>query len=81
MKKILVVQYSQTGQLSKIVNALCRPLIESGETEVAFETLRPEKPYPYPWSFFKFLDVFPSVSHWILRPCRHSRSTALKRLI
>ncbi|MCU7905895.1 MAG: dialkylresorcinol condensing enzyme [Candidatus Thiodiazotropha sp. (ex Epidulcina cf. delphinae)] len=59
MKKILVVQYSQTGQLSKIVDSLCRPLIASRDIEVVIETLRPEKPYPYPWSFFKFLDVFP----------------------
>ncbi len=59
MKKILVVQYSQTGQLSRIVDALCRPLFEAPEIELRVETLKPVKPFPYPWPFFDFLDVFP----------------------
>ena len=59
MKKILVVQYSQTGQLSNIVQALSRPLLDSPDIEVRIETLKPVTPYPYPWPFFKFLDVFP----------------------
>jgi hypothetical protein len=59
MKKILVIQYSQTGQLSSIVAAICQPLKASTELEVNVETLRPVSPYPFPWPFFKFLDVFP----------------------
>jgi hypothetical protein len=59
MKKILVIQYSQTGQLSKIVQSIIRPLSASAELEVKTETLRPVSPYPFPWPFFKFLDVFP----------------------
>ncbi|MEN8180365.1 MAG: dialkylresorcinol condensing enzyme [Pseudomonadota bacterium] len=59
MKKILVVQYSQTGQLSDAVASICRPLKDADRVEVMIETLEPEKPFPYPWSFFSFLDVFP----------------------
>ncbi|HID81662.1 MAG TPA: dialkylresorcinol condensing enzyme [Chromatiales bacterium] len=59
MKKILVIQYSQTGQLSDVVASICRPLQESKDVEVVIETLEPVKPYPYPWKFFEFLDVFP----------------------
>ncbi|MDJ0807030.1 MAG: dialkylresorcinol condensing enzyme [Gammaproteobacteria bacterium] len=59
MKKILVVQYSQTGQLSDVMASICRPLAEAEALEVVVETLEPEKPFPYPWSFFHFLDVFP----------------------
>lgn len=59
MKKILVIQYSQTGQLSDVVASVCRPLVESADVEVMTETLEPVKPYPYPWKFFEFLDVFP----------------------
>ena len=59
MKKILVVQYSQTGQLTDVLASICRPLEESEEVEVVYETLEPVEPYPYPWSFFQFLDVFP----------------------
>jgi len=59
MKKILVIQYSQTGQLTDVVASVCRPLQESNDIEVVIETLEPVKPYPYPWTFFQFLDVFP----------------------
>jgi hypothetical protein len=59
MKKVLVVQYSQTGQLAAVVTSLCRPLMEAAGVELVVETLQPELPFPYPWPFFRFLDVFP----------------------
>jgi hypothetical protein len=59
MKKILVLQYSQTGQLSNIVQSIIAPLQASCEIELRTESLRPVDPYPFPWPFFKFLDVFP----------------------
>jgi hypothetical protein len=59
MKKILVIQYSQTGQLSKIIESITGPLFASSALEVRTETLKPLKPYPFPWPFFRFLDVFP----------------------
>ncbi|MEW8624669.1 MAG: dialkylresorcinol condensing enzyme [Candidatus Thiodiazotropha sp.] len=59
MKKILVLQYSQTGQLSRIVQSVSAPLQASAGIELKTETLRPVTPYPFPWPFFRFLDVFP----------------------
>lgn len=59
MKKVLVVQYSQTGQLSDVVASICRPLQDAAAIEIVVETLEPEKSFPYPWSFFRFLDIFP----------------------
>jgi hypothetical protein len=59
MKKILVVQYSQTGQLASVVSSFCRPLQDSNAVEVTIESLQPVKPYPFPWTFFDFLDQFP----------------------
>ena len=32
---------------------------------VHIETLRPAKPFPFPWSFFSFLDAFPESAHMI----------------
>jgi hypothetical protein len=58
MKSILVVSYSQSGQLADIVGALSRPLAEAG-MRVCHETLRPEPAFPFPWPFFAFLDAFP----------------------
>lgn len=58
MKNVLVVSYSQSGQLDDIVAALSRPLIEAG-CKVQHEALRPVTDFPFPWTFFAFLDAFP----------------------
>jgi len=58
MKNVLIVSYSQSGQLAGIVAALARPL-ETGGIRVHHEVLRPEPAFPFPWSFFAFLDAFP----------------------
>lgn len=58
-KKILFVQYSQTGQLTRIIDSVSRPLFDSGHYDVKLLNISPLKPYPYPWPFFEFFDVFP----------------------
>jgi hypothetical protein len=57
-ERILVVQYSQTGQQLAALDALLGPLLEAG-VPVHRETLRTSPAYPYPWPFWKFLDTFP----------------------
>jgi len=57
MKKILVVYYTQTGQLKKIVNEITAPLKE--ECQIFFEELKPVTPYPFPWKGMSFFQVFP----------------------
>jgi hypothetical protein len=59
IKRILVLSYSQTGQLADITQSIVAPLQQSGHFAVHIETLRPVKPYPFPWRFFSFLDAFP----------------------
>ena len=59
MKKILVVYYSQTGQLTRIVENILKPVRRISDVVVVFEQLRPEPPYPFPWSAYRFCDVFP----------------------
>lgn len=58
MKNVLVVHYSQSGQLSDVVSAMLRPLEDAG-IRVHQEVLRPQAPFPFPWPFFRFLDAFP----------------------
>ena len=58
-KKILVVQYSQTGQLTRLVASVVKPLDESSFIDVTYATIEPQNPYPFPWTFFRFFDVFP----------------------
>jgi hypothetical protein len=59
MKRVLVVHYSQTGQLSAVVHSLTAPLMASPDVQLRFLKLEPQTPYPFPWSFFRFLDVMP----------------------
>ncbi|MDR1063724.1 MAG: dialkylresorcinol condensing enzyme [Azoarcus sp.] len=58
MKNVLVVSYSQSGQLADIVAALTRPLLEAG-AGIHHEVLRPVPAFPFPWPFLAFFDVFP----------------------
>ncbi len=58
-KKVLIVQYSQTGQLSRAAAAVAAPLIESPSVDVHILNIEPVKPYPFPWPLLPFLDVFP----------------------
>lgn len=59
MKKILVLYYSQSGQLVEIVNSFMRPLKESDDYEIHWTPLTPLKPYPFPWPLYRFFDVLP----------------------
>lgn len=58
-KQVLVVQYSQSGQLTDVVARIVAPLAESAEIELVVETVRPVEPYPFPWPVLRFFDTFP----------------------
>jgi hypothetical protein len=57
-KKVLVIYYSQSGQLGDIVNSLITPLKAAGNT-VEIVQAKPVKPYPFPWSGKSFFSVMP----------------------
>ena len=59
MRKILVVYFSQTGQVAEIVRNITAPLVEDPSIEVFFERLEPLHPYPFPWPFLRFASVMP----------------------
>ena len=66
-KRVLVLLYSQTGQLSDVVEQMLAPLEADPAIEVSVHALRPVKPFPYPWPFFPFMDAFPESA--LMRPC------------
>lgn len=68
VKRILVLAYSQTGQLAEITQSIVEPLRKSGDFSIHIETLRPVAPYPFPWRFFTFLDAFPESAQMIAPP-------------
>ncbi len=59
----MVLNYSQTGQLTEITKRILEPLQQDDGIAVHVETLRPLKPFPFPWGFFSFLDAFPESAH------------------
>ena len=65
IKRVLVLNYSQTGQLSEITRRIVEPLQQDNNIYVHIEDLRPLKPYPFPWKFFSFLDAFPESAHMV----------------
>ncbi|HRF87074.1 MAG: dialkylresorcinol condensing enzyme [Cellvibrionales bacterium] len=62
-KRVLVVAYSQAGQLADVVRAVTAPLQTSNSIEVVFEWLQPQTPYPFPWPFLQFFNTFPETVH------------------
>jgi len=65
MKKVLVVRYSQTGQLTALAEQIVAPLAADPRIEVQVQTLVPLEPFAFPWSFFAFLDAFPESAHMV----------------
>lgn len=62
-----MLNYSQTGQLAEVTRRIVEPLQQDDSLSVHIETLRPVTPFPFPWSFFSFLDAFPESAHLV--PC------------
>lgn len=64
-KRVLVLGYSQTGQLNRIVDSITAPLVASPDIEVVFQTIEPKTPFPYPWPFLTFFNNFPDTVYEI----------------
>ena len=56
MKKILCINYSQSGQLDEILNNFIAPL---QNVELDRVKIMPEKSYPFPWKTNNFYDPMP----------------------
>src|SRR6218665_284743 len=59
MKNVLVVYYSQSGQLKEIAQQIAKPLLNDAEINVTFHEIQLEKPFPFPWDKDRFFDAFP----------------------
>jgi len=60
MKRILILYYTQSGQLLSILQSLAKPLIHAGHT-IHFEEIQPEEKFPFPWTSYQFFNAFPEV--------------------
>lgn len=59
MKNILVVHYSQSGQLTEIMNNIATPLANSKSIKVVHHQIKMETPFAFPWKKIDFLNAFP----------------------
>ncbi len=57
-KKVLAIYYTQTGQLTNIMDNFTQPLVQAG---VAVEKIlvQPEQPFVFPWKASVFFDKMP----------------------
>lgn len=61
-KKILVIYYSQSGQLRDILNSITSDIKD--RADIDFVPIEPEVPYSLPWKASKFFDTMPeTVQH------------------
>lgn len=58
-KRVLVLYYSQSGQLKKVLDSMLAPLDQCPEIQCDFQEITPRHAYPYPWSFYQFFNIFP----------------------
>ncbi len=63
MARILVISYSQTGQLDRAARAMLSPIADDPGFEIIWERLAPQTPYRFPWRFLDFFDTFPETVH------------------
>jgi hypothetical protein len=59
MKRVLVVSFSQTGQLEEIVCSLIAPLEDCTDISVRHIYVEPVTRPPFPWPVLRFFDLFP----------------------
>ena len=62
-KRVLVVSYSQSGQLARLRESFLRDVRGAEGIEVDDVVLRPQRPFAFPWRFLPFFDAFPETVH------------------
>jgi len=59
MKQVLVIYYSQSGQLEDIAKSIAQPFLEDEKVELDFYEIKTVHSFPFPWRSAVFFDVFP----------------------
>lgn len=58
-KRVLVLHYSQTGQLTNLLETMLAPLKNESNIELVMTKIESTENFSFPWNFFKFFDAFP----------------------
>lgn len=80
MKNVLVIYFSQSGQLEEIARSVSLPLQEDGDVHVDFYEIKMVHAFPFPWTSDVFFNVFPEtfqqIPEEIHPPAPHILETA-----
>jgi len=72
MKNVLIIYYSQSGQLKQIADQISQPFLKDENIQVDYYQIQMQNEFPFPWnkdSFFgAFPDSFQQIPHQILPP-------------
>ncbi|MDB5130123.1 hypothetical protein [Mucilaginibacter sp.] len=66
-KKILAIYYTQSGQMTEIINTFTAPIVAAGAS-VEKVTLKPLDNYDFPWTGQRFFSVMPDCVLSVPRP-------------
>jgi len=58
-KKVLVLFYSQSGQLKSVINKLIKPIEDNAMVCVDYQKIEPISEYTFPWKLTTFFNIFP----------------------
>lgn len=79
MKNVLVIHYSQSGQLTEILDNITLPFSVDDAITVTHYTIEMEKEFPFPWNKTAFFDAFPESFLQIPAPIKKPSNTVLEK--
>lgn len=59
MKKVLVIYFTQSGQLNNAVRSTLKNYESDPGVEIFYENITPVIPFPFPWTYMQFFNAFP----------------------
>ncbi len=59
MKNVLVIYFTQTGQIQKAAKATLKNLENDPEIKLHYHEVKPKVAFPYPWTYMEFFNAFP----------------------
>jgi len=68
MKNVLVIYYTQSGQLLEIAQNVVRDLENADGVNVSYHQIKPVEEFGFPWKADKFFDTFPE--SFLQIPCQ-----------
>jgi hypothetical protein len=58
-KNILIIYFTQSGQIREILETMLKPLSDSVDVKLHWTSIETEPSFPFPWTGYTFYDAFP----------------------